>query len=162
MREHYLFTNTGNLTNFCMGLQKIDILNYIIAIYDNDTTGIQSFNKAKSICKNDNMLIYHLPYLQELKNIKTTGPDGEFYSDINGKAVAIECFLDFHSVNFEPIIRWSNYNETTGQYQGALINKDEYAKQFKRSNLHDGSYDCSKLNALIDDIIESWIKRKKA
>lgn len=162
MREHYPFTNTGNLTNFCMGLQKINILNYIIAIYDNDTTGIQSFNKAKSICKNDNMLIYHLPYLQELNNIKTTGPDGEFYSDINGKAVAIECFLDFNSVNFEPIIRWSNYNETMGQYQGALINKDEYTKQFKRSNLHDGSYDCSKLNALVDDIIESWIKRKKA
>ena len=49
-----------------------------------------------------------------------------------------------------------------GQYQGALINKDEYTKQFKRSNLYDGSYDCSKLNALVDDIIESWIKRKKA
>lgn len=162
MKEHYPFTNTGNLTNFCMGLQKINILNYIIAIYDNDTTGIQSFKKAKEICKNDNILIYHLPYMQEFKNIKTIGPDGENYSDINGKAVAIECFLDFNSVNLDPVIRWSNYNESMSQYQGALINKDVYTKKFKKANLQDGSYDISKLKNLIDDIIETWINRKKA
>lgn len=162
MREQYPFTNTGNLTNFCMGLQKINILNYIIAIYDNDTTGMQAYKKANDICTNDNILIYHLPDLEEFKNIKTIGPNGENYGDINGKAVAIECFLDFNSMQFEPIIRWSNYNEAMGQYQGALIKKDDYTQKFKSSNLQDGDYDCSKLKILINDIISSWIERKKA
>lgn len=159
MHENYPFTNTGSLTNFCMGLQKINILNYVIAIYDNDTAGIQSYNKAKQICTNENMLIYHLPYMEEFKSFKTIGPNGIYECDINNRAVAIECFLDFKSVSDEPIIRWSSYNDAMKEYQGSLINKENYTRAFKKANLNNGTYDIHKLKFLIDDIISKWINR---
>lgn len=159
MHENYPFTNTGSLTNFCMGLHKIKILNYVIAIYDNDTAGIQSYNKAKQICTNENMLIYHLPYMEEFKSFKTIGPEGISECDINNKAVAIECFLDFKSVSDDPIVRWSNYNDAMAQYQGSLINKDNYTRAFKMANLNNGTYDVHKLRYLIEDIIKKWINR---
>lgn len=161
MQNNYPFTGTGNLSNFCKGLYKINAINKIIAIFDNDTAGIFSYNETKKICNSSNILVMHLPNVKELKRIKTRGPKGCAYSNINGKAVAIECFLDFKSVDFEPEVRWLNYNDKMGQYQGALINKDEYTRAFKNANLHDGSYDVTKLQILVESIMDSWINNNR-
>ena len=61
----------------------------------------------------------------------TTGPSGNTYENVNGKAVAIEMFLDLN-FNHEkiPVIRWQSYNNKTNQYQGSLINKDSYLRKF--------------------------------
>lgn len=160
MKENYPFTGVGSLKNFCNGLAKINIQNNTIVLFDNDTAGRETYNAIKDIQKPINLLFCHLPDYKEFEQFKTIGPFGIQISNINGKAVSIECFLDLASVDNESIVRWKNYNERMKEYQGALENKDKYTVKFKNANLLEGSYDCSKLKYLINYIIQEWINRK--
>ena len=157
MKENYPFTGTGNLYNFCMGLCRINIQNNIIVIFDNDTAGVEKYEKSLSLKKPASFVVMKLPDYSEFSNICTIGPHGEGMNDINGKAVAIECFLDFESVQKPPCVRWTTYNKNQKKYQGELECKDEYVRVFKACDLTEGFYDTSKLKYLISYIIEQWI-----
>lgn len=159
MKENYPFTGVGNLSNFCLGLAKINIQNKIIVIFDNDTAGLELYNKVKDINKPKNMCICHLPNSDDFSHFKTIGPSGSRNVNINGKAVAIECFLDFQSVPFLPRVRWNNYNKNMKQYQGELENKEEYCKSFAKADLTNGTYNCTKLVYLINYLLDIWKKR---
>ena len=89
MQDNYPFTGTGNLSNFCMGLSKINIQNNVIILFDNDTSGIELYNKVQNISRPNNLYICHLPTYEEFNEINTIGPSGEVKCNINGKAVAI-------------------------------------------------------------------------
>ena len=142
-------------------MSKINVINNIIAIFDNDTAGLIGFKKTKSKIKNNNILITHLPDMEEFKNFKTIGPNGESVCDVNGKAVAIECFLDLTKNDETPSVRWTNYEKDPDKYQGSLINKEKYSKSFFSSNLQDGSYNVDKLKYLINTIIQEYVDNKK-
>lgn len=157
MNENYPFTGTGNLYNFCMGLCRINIQNNIIVIFDNDTAGVEKYEKSLSLKKPATVVITKLPDYSEFSNFCTIGPHGKIMNDINGKAVAIECFLDFKSVQKTPCVRWTTYNKNQQKYQGELEYKDEYVRVFKTYDLREGFYDTSKLIYLIKYIIEQWI-----
>lgn len=159
MEDNYPFTGTGNLKNFCIGLDRIRIQNNVIVIFDNDAAGCGSYNAIKGKCNNSNLLILKLPEFDEFKVFETIGPQGISKEDINGRAVAIECFLDFKSVNIPTRIRWKSYDDKQKIYQGAIEEKEKYTKAFYSSCLTDGSYDTSKLRYLIDYILLAWINR---
>lgn len=158
MKENYPFTGVGNLVNFSMGLSKINIQNKVIVIFDNDTSGIETYNRVKDIKKPQNLIICHLPNCKEFNKFSCVGPSGIKKININGKAVAIECFLDFNSIADAPLVRWNSYNKNMNQYQGELVNKDEYVKKFKSANLNNG-YNSEKLKQLINYIVDCWINR---
>ena len=159
MKDNYPFTGTGNLLNFCKGLAKINIQNNVIIIFDNDTEGLEKYNKAIELNRPRNFIVTKLPSLTDFNGINTIGPQGESVDNINGKAVAIECFLDFDCVSFDPLVRWSSYNEQLGQYQGALQKKDDYVRAFKKANLQDGTYNTKKLVYLVNYICNEWINK---
>ena len=159
MRDNYPFTGTGNLFNFCKGMAKINIQNNVIVIFDNDTEGIEKFKKSIELSKPKTLIITKLPDMDEFSDFKTIGPQGSSKENINGKAVAIECFLDFSSVDYEPVVRWNSYNEKQGQYQGALEHKDDYVRAFKTVNLKTDNYDIHKLVYLVDYICNEWINK---
>ncbi len=159
MKDNYPFTGTGSLYNFCIGLCRINIRNNVIVIFDNDTAGIEKYQQAQLLSTPHNLLITKLPNHECFCNVLTKGPHGETYENINSRAVAIECFLDFKSTNIEPCIRWTTFNRNRNEYQGELARKDEYVRSFIHSNLSDGSYDVSKLRYLIDYLINQWIHR---
>lgn len=160
MEKNYPFTGVGSLSNFCLGLSKIHIQNNIIALFDNDTAGNELYNKVKEIEERPkNLVLCKLPKTKMFNKFDTIGPAGKKKANINGKAVAIECFLDFSSVNTDPIVRWKCYNDKMQQYQGALEKKEEYINKFKTANLKNGTYNCDKLKLLIDHLIRSWIDR---
>ena len=118
------------------------------------------FDQSQTLQKPDSFVIIKLPYYQEFSSICTLGPQGSSMENINGRAVAIECFLDFSSVQKVPCVRWTSYNKNERQYQGELENKDEYIRAFKQCDFTDGSYDPTKLEFLIEYIISQWIDRK--
>lgn len=159
MDKNYPFTGTGSLYNFCMGLCRINIRNNIMVIFDNDTIGLEKYHKSQLLKKPDTLIITKLPDYKDFTSVLTLGPHGESREDINGLAVAIECFLDFDSVERIPCIRWTSYNDNEGKYQGELIDKEAYVKVYKKCNLTDGSYNTSKLKYLIEYLINQWIKR---
>lgn len=160
MEKNYPFTGVGSLANFCLGLSKIHIQNQIIALFDNDTAGNELYDKVSEIKERPkNLVICKLPKSKLFNRFDTIGPSGKKKTNINGKAVAIECFLDFSSVSSSPIVRWQNYKDKMKQYQGALEKKQSYIDAFKTANLKDGSYNCDKLKILIEHIVNSWVNR---
>ena len=162
MKENYPFTGTGNLYNFTSGLTKIKVQNKAIIIFDNDEAGLFSYKKCKEKLKSvPNLKFYHQPDMPEFNEFLTTGPNGDAYENINGKAVSIECFLDLYfNTDREPKVRWTMYNEKSDQYQGALIGKDDYTRTYKKSLCND-NYNKNKLVFLVNDILDFWCNNKK-
>lgn len=155
MEDNYPFTGTGNLYKFCQGLTSIRIQNKILVIFDNDVEGNLNYQKTINLKLPQSMRIMKLPNLDEFSNFKTVGPSGETFGDINGTAVAIECFLDFNG--FEPRVRWTDYKKDPGAYQGSLENKDAYIRNFKKARVSNGKYDFTKLKILIEEIFKMCI-----
>ncbi len=162
MSEGYPFTGSGNLVKFAAGLVKIDIQNLIVFVLDNDCEGIEAYEKIRKLALPHNINCIHLPDLPDFNQFPAIGPHGVTYENINGRAVAIECYLDLRFSDYdEAQIRWSNYKKESDAYQGALENKDYYTKKFMK--LKPGSkdfskYDFAKLAIVLDELIKACSK----
>ena len=150
MGEGYPFSGTGNLINFIKGLSAIKVLNNILVIFDNDYEGSRSYNECMKLAIPDNMKVIKLPELPMFNRFPCVGPMGETVEDINGRAVSIECFLDFKFNSNLPKVRWTNDG-----CQGSLEKKEKYVKSFK--NFKKDEYDFSKVRILIEEIIKKCI-----
>lgn len=154
MSENYPFTGVGNLSNFFMGLRKIGVLNNVIVLFDNDAEGVAKFEEALRLTDLPNIKPLKLPHLPTLSHFRTIGPTGEQYTDINGRAASIECFLDLGwESDREPSVRWTSYLRSANTYQGELVDKAAYARRFlalredQREN-----YSSSNLEILLESI----------
>ena len=153
MSENYPFTGTGNLFRFCQGLARIKVQNKVVVIFDNDAAGLDAQHKVEQLQLPSNMLVVRLPDLPECKLFSTTGPNGSSQENINGRAVSIELFLDLRTGS-EPCVRWTSYNSSIDSYQGELIDKKRYTKQFLKSQPLPPDYDKSRLELLLDHLSE--------
>ena len=156
--ERHPFWGTGNLVKFAEGLLRIDILNQVLFVFDNDAEGVDAFHKLKKLNLPANMRAMLLPDLEEFSEFATVGPEGANVSDINGRAVAIECYLDLRLEQYpDPQITWSNFKKDINAWHGALDYKESYSKYFYAQTdemLRNGNYDASKLLKLIDTLIQ--------
>ena len=149
MNEGYPFSGTGNLHNFTKGLIGIAVQNSIVILYDNDAEGVASFKRSAKLNVPDNMRILKLPDMREFQDFETIGPSGPHRADINGRAAAIECYLDAGPT---AVVRWNNYHEKLGVYHGELVGKRDVMKGFlAQSNINRG-YDFSRIAAVVDMI----------
>jgi hypothetical protein len=154
MKDNYPFTGTGSLVNFCKGLAAIRVSNKIVVLLDNDTAGRDALRRLQSLALPGNMRIAVLPELDELKCFTTLGPSGQATEDINGRAAAMECFLDFaFSPEATPVVRWTAFNASQRTYQGELVDKDAYTKAFFANSCR-GDYDLRKLAILWAHILK--------
>ncbi|MFT8555367.1 MAG: HEPN/Toprim-associated domain-containing protein [Zymomonas mobilis] len=159
MENNYPFTGTGNLFKFAQGLKHIDVLNKIIFLLDNDTEGCIAFNKLQELEMPSNIQAILLPDLDDFSNFPTKGPDGDSHANINGRAVAIECFLDLELKN-RPHARiiWSSYKKEVKKRQGALEFKESYTKHFFKSDIKSDNYNTTKLEIVLDKLLEKAIE----
>lgn len=131
MSENYPFTGTGNLFRFCQGLARIKIQNRILVVLDNDTAGRAASRRIAALDLPPRVRVAVLPDLEECRRVRTLGPSGAQYEDINGRAVSIEWFLDTSIPDHpEPTVRWTVYDGEVDAYQGELIDKEAYASHF--------------------------------
>lgn len=148
------------LAKFCKSISQLKH-GKVIALFDNDGDGVEAYNEAKKVVSSDpNLLITKLPILDSMKNIVEKDPwdNSEKKVDINGKAVAIESFLDLSLLKKTIKIDW----EKDKHRQGKLKYKKKYQQIFKTfaesRRLKKGKYDTSKLEYLINYLIKEWIK----
>lgn len=154
MGRNYPFTGTGNLKNFIQGLSKINILNKIIVILDNDVAGNSVFNSVKSLNLPPNLKVMTLPHNKDFEKFKCIGPHGISYEDINGRAVSIECFLDHSFSRQDVYVRWTSYDKNMNEYQGNIEPKNRLIKSFHQN--YNKNYDFSKIKYLIDYMLDVW------
>jgi len=163
MQEGYPFTGTGNLHRFSQGLVAICIENRVIVLYDNDLEGSLRFRDTSGLNLPPNMRVIQLPAHPQLAGFRTVGPNGEGVANINGRAAAIECYLDLAfgagGRDQEPVVRWTAYNESADAYQGALMFKETYAKRFLKLRRREETYAFSKLEAVLEHIGPSGPQR---
>lgn len=156
------FPGTGGLSKFAEGLVKIDVQNQIVFLLDNDSEGVEGFNKIMKMKLPLNMSCMCLPDLQEFDNFPAHGPDGLRVANINKTAAAIECYLDLNYSEYDShSVRWTNYKKETGLYHGALEFKEYYASRFldiSDTKLIEIGYDTGKLEVLLDAIIATCSK----
>lgn len=158
MEDNYPFTGTGNLFRFCQGLSSIKIQNKVLVIFDNDLEGVSNFDKVQKLKLPQNMGVIKLPDCKYFDDFLTVDVSGESKQNINGRAVAIECFLDFTlTKKMTHRVRWTNYIKDYSNYQGSLEDKESYIKPFKNLRGKTG-YDFSKLEILIEAIYQNCIQ----
>ncbi|MDA3791027.1 MAG: HEPN/Toprim-associated domain-containing protein [Desulfobacula sp.] len=155
--ERHPFWGTGNLVKFAEGLLRIEVLNQVLFVFDNDAEGVDAFRKLEKLNPPANMRAMILPVLEEFKDFKTLGPEGVTTSDINGRAAAIECYLDSRLEQYPSAqVTWSNFKKDIDAWHGVLDYKESYSKHFYEQSDHqlqNGNYDVSKLLKLIDALI---------
>lgn len=154
VRERHPFSGTGSLVKFAEGLAKIDVHNRTVFLLDNDAEGVSASRKIDEMSLPLNMRTLTLPALDAFKNFPTIGPDGERTSDINGRAAAIECYLDLGTAGLpRPLVRWAHFKEDVSLYQGALEQKDRYCRAFFDRAGRGEPYNTSKLSAVLRGIV---------
>lgn len=162
MTEGHPFGGTGPLQKFAKGLAQMDVHNQTLFLYDNDTEGLSAFRNTKELNFPANMRVAMLPDHESFNSFQTVGPNGKDRMDINGKAVAIECYLDLYRPGLpeEPFIRWSGYKADVRQYQGALDKKKKYTEDFLKHDpdeLRSCGYDLSKLEEVVDMVFSECV-----
>jgi len=154
MEEGYPFTGTGNLHKFCQGLASIAIQNKVLVIYDNDAEGRARYLDTSKLRLPKDMRVIKLPEHSAFEHFAAEGPNGRSVDDINGRAVAMECFLDLAwQCTDQPHVRWTSYNKVLDVYQGELVDKEQYARRFLALKRRESGYDFEKLNIVLDAII---------
>ncbi|RQW72807.1 hypothetical protein EBB56_02240 [Halomonas sp. YLB-10] len=156
--ERHPFWGTGNLVKFAEGLLRIEVLNQVLFVFDNDAEGVDAFRKLEKLNPPANMRAMLLPDLEELREFATLGPEGLSISDINGRAAAIECYLDLRLDQYPSAqVTWSNFKKDIAAWHGVLDFKESYSKHFHEQTddqLRNGNYDISKLLKLMDSITQ--------
>ena len=129
----------------------------MLFVFDNDAEGVDAYRKLKSLNLPPNMKSMLLPSLDEFRRFPARGPEGVSVADINGRAAAIECYLDLDLPGYAPAqVLWSNYKKDVDAWHGALEFKESYQRYFydqSPQTLRDGPYDASKLLKLLDALI---------
>lgn len=155
--ERHHFWGTGNLVKFAEGLLRIDIHNKVLFVFDNDAEGVDAYRKLDALNLPPNMRSMLLPNLDEFRQFPALGPEGVSITDINGRAAAIECYLDLNLPKRPPAqVRWSNYKKDIDAWHGALEFKETYQKHFDKQPpeaLKEGSYETLKLLKLLDSLV---------
>lgn len=158
MEEGYPFSGTGNLHRFTQGLISIGVQNKAVIVYDNDAEGIAKMTETKRLSLPRNMRVIQLPPHDDFSNFKTIGPTGVGFADINGKAAAIECYLDLQRAGLpDPIVRWSSFNRDLGIYHGELQHKTQYMKDFLQMRYPDQTYDKRRIESVLDALVAQCV-----
>lgn len=111
MKEGNPFPGVGSIVTFCRGLSRIGYDGHMLVVLDNDTAGQAAKQDIDKLTLAPSVRVTCLPDLEDLRSIVTIGPTGSATSDINGRASAIECFLDFGGVERPPQVRLDQLRE---------------------------------------------------
>lgn len=155
----YPFSGTGGAVNFVKGLVSIGVHNNVLVLFDNDAEGCSAWQKCGAIKLPDNVIPLKLPDLPDFENVPVDGPTGSAFANINGRAAAIECYLDLGP---SPEFYWKNFNDQIKAYQGELKAKDTYKRAFLDQRELDIHYDYQKLDAVLAVLRQTAIARNEA
>ena len=144
-----------------------------IAIFDNDTVGLQTKKQLLFDIRKvpDNFRILCYPDIKLAKSYPTISTNGKIVLDnINGRACSIELYLPdsllkqhnglFYPIHWESYVKRKIGAEQLADYQGIVMNKDDIKEAFvtyqNEVNVGTRTFNCdewAKMKVLLDEII---------
>ena len=122
------------LVKLVKSFRAANVKHPIIALFDNDTTGLREMNQLTSIKLTPNFKILKYPDINLAKKYPTIGPTGKKKMNVNGLACSIEMYfgLDVLTRNQELIpIQWKGFDDKDKKYQGEISDKRHVQVTFK-------------------------------
>src|SRR5690554_207878 len=154
-QEYRIESNASALVKLVTAFAAANVKHPIIALFDNDTTGIMEMNKLNTKYLTENIRVLKFPDISLAKKYPTVGPTGKKIMNINGLACGIEMYLgtDILKKEDELIpVRWKNFNEKEQKYQGEILEKTFVQKEFRKKLKSSRNEGFSELDCLLNAI----------
>jgi hypothetical protein len=146
------------LIKFLKAFSAARISTRIVALFDNDTAGIEAYSQAKKFSFPQNIKILHLPDIALAKSYPSIGPQGDHLINANGRAASIELYLGQRNITQKDgkliPIRWGGYNERMKAYHGEIANKTDVIRSFERDIVKKRSV--SKAQKDFPELVSIW------
>lgn len=125
-----------NLRKLVQSFSSANIVNRVIALFDNDAAGHEALLTLNETTLTDNIVATYYPDLEIAKCYPTIGPTGSANADVRECACSLEFYLGEDLLlnqdhTFAPV-QWSSLNNKIGKYQGELTSKKHIQKEFKK------------------------------
>jgi hypothetical protein len=133
--EYKVESNASALVKLMISLAAAKVKHPIIALFDNDTTGLMEMKKLNSLKLPSNFRVLKYPDIILAKKYPTIGPTGIKKMNINGLACGIEMYfgIDILTKESELIpIHWKAFNEKEKKYQGEISEKNYVQEEFRK------------------------------
>jgi len=158
-QEYKIESNASALVKLITSFVAANVRHPIIALFDNDTTGLMEMSKLNNSDLPNNIRVLKLPDISLAKKYPTIGPTGRKKMNINGLACGIEMYLGIDVLTKENDlipIQWKSFNEKERKYQGEIIDKsnvqDNFRKKLKLQNLTD----FTEMDCLLNEIFNGF------
>ncbi|MBR0644837.1 HEPN/Toprim-associated domain-containing protein [Plastoroseomonas hellenica] len=124
---------TAYLIKFLKAFAGARMVARIVAVFDNDTAGVQAHGQALALSLPANFIIVRLPDIELARRYPTIGPSGPAELDVNGSAAGIELYLGQDALAWKGglrPVRWTGYVHVAGKYQGEVEGKSDIMHAF--------------------------------
>lgn len=158
-QEYKIESNASALVKLVTSFAAANVKHPIIALFDNDTTGIMEMNKLHTKILAENISVLNFPDIDLAKKYPTIGPTGTRMMNVNGLACGIEMYLgrDILVKENDLIpIRWKNFNEKEKKYQGEVVEKTYVQDQFRNKLKSTSIEGFSEMDSLLNEIFNAF------
>lgn len=157
-QEYRIESNASALVKLVTAFAAANVKHPIIALFDNDTTGIMEMNKLSTKYLSENIRVLKFPDISLAKKYPTVGPTGKRIMNINGLACGIELYLGkeilIKEENLIPI-RWKSFNEKEQKYQGEIIEKAFVQEEFRKKLDSSSNEGFLEMDCLLNEIFNA-------
>lgn len=158
-QEYRIESNASALVKLVTSFAAANIKHPIIALFDNDTTGIMEMRKLSTTSLTDNIRVLKFPDIMLAKKYPTVGPTGKKIMNINGFACGIEMYLgsDILSKDNELIpVQWKNFNKSEKKYQGEVTEKKYVQDEFRKKLKDTQNEEYFEMNFLLNELFNGF------
>lgn len=157
--EYKVESNASALVKLVISFAAAKVKHPIIALFDNDTTGLMEMKTLVSKKLPNNIKVLKYPDILIAKKYPTIGPTGIKKMSINGSACGIEMYFgkEVLTRNNELLpIQWKGFNEKEKKYQGEISEKqfvqDAFRKKIKTATVNE----LPEMNQLLNEIFNAY------
>jgi hypothetical protein len=159
LAEYITERNASTLVNLVLSFAAAGVKHPIVALFDNDTTGISEMDRIPLGKLPPNIKVLKLPDIPIAERYPSIGPTGLNDMNINGSACGIELYLGVDILTQQdglaPII-WTGYNRKKQKYQGEIKDKVNVQKLY-RQKLFAKQGDFSDMDRVLQTIFRAFI-----
>lgn len=157
--EYKVESNASALVKLVTAFAAVNIKHPIIALFDNDTTGLMEMKRLNQVPMESNIKVLKLPDLALAKKYPTVGPTGVKKMNINGLACGIEMYLGkdvlIYNEAYIPV-HWKAYNDKENKYQGEISEKNMVQEKFRKKLKSDEFSDFTDMDLILKQLFTAF------